>query len=89
MKMTRGVLRFSLATLERLDDLAEMAGHDLQREVSRAAVVRAAVTAWLATSASAEPAQVIETIRLAIVKRGRKPRLAASNRAQPHRMVNP
>lgn len=76
-RMKRNVLRLPLAMRERLDDLAEMAGNDLQREVSRAAVVRAAVTAWLAISAESDPAQVIGAIRAAMVKRGRKPRLVA------------
>jgi hypothetical protein len=58
----------------RLDELAEMAADGLAREVPRAAVVRAAVSAWLATIDSADREKVIEAIRLAVVKRGRKPR---------------
>jgi hypothetical protein len=38
------------------------APNSLQREVSRSAVVRAAVKAWLATSEGADPEQIVEAM---------------------------
>lgn len=70
--LERSVLRFHPATRERLDELAVLASSVLRCDVPRAAVVRAAVCAWLATSASADPAQIIEAIRISRVKRGKK-----------------
>ena len=70
--LERSVLRFHPATRERLDELAVLASSVLRCDVPRAAVVRAAVCAWLATSASADPAQIIEAIRTSRVKRGKK-----------------
>jgi len=52
-------------------------------------VVRAAVKAWLATSERDSPAQIVEAIRLAIVKRGRKPRERTTHRAHRHHVANP
>ena len=71
-KLKRNVLRFEPACQDRLDEIAELAGTVLQREVSRAAVVRAAVQAWLTTSADIHPELLIEAIRAATMKRGRK-----------------
>lgn len=45
--LRREVLHVESETLARLDEHARQAGHALACEVSRAAVVRAAVTAWL------------------------------------------
>ena len=70
--LERSVLRFHPATRERLDELAVLASSVLRCDVPRAAVVRAAVDAWLTTSASADPAQIIEAIRVSRVKRGKK-----------------
>jgi hypothetical protein len=52
--------------------VAVLASSALRCDVPRAAVVRAAVDAWLATIASADPAQIIEAIRISRVKRGKK-----------------
>ena len=70
--LERSVFRFHPATRARLDELAELASAVLRCDVPRAAVVRAAVDAWLATSARADPAQIIEAIRISRVKRGKK-----------------
>jgi hypothetical protein len=70
--LERSVLRFHPATRERLDKVAVLASSALRCDVPRAAVVRAAVDAWLATIASADPAQIIEAIRISRVKRGKK-----------------
>ena len=72
--LRRNVLRFQPATGERLDELAKRASRVLRCNVSRAAVVRAAVSAWLASSENADPASIIEAIRVAVVKRGIKPK---------------
>jgi hypothetical protein len=71
-KLKRNVLRFEPECQDRIDEIAELAGRILQREVSRAAVVRAAVQAWLMTSERIHPEQLVEAIRGAMVKRGRK-----------------
>jgi hypothetical protein len=71
-KLKRNVLRFEPECQDRIDEIAELAGRILQREVSRAAVVRAAVQAWLTTNESIHPELLIEAIRGAMVKRGRK-----------------
>lgn len=70
----RSVLRLQPATRDRLDKLAALASAALRCEVPRAAVVRAAVCAWLISNESADPAQLIESIRASQMKRGRKPR---------------
>ena len=72
--LTRKVQRLTPAMCERLDELAELAGNALNRNVPRAAVVRAAVGDWLATTDNDKLEKVIEAIRLSIVKRGRKRR---------------
>lgn len=78
--LLRSVLRFQPATRDRLDELAELASGVLRCDVPRAAVVRAAVCAWLASNESADPAQLIEAIRASQVKRGRKPRQQPARR---------
>ncbi len=70
--LRRSVLRFKPAMRERLDELAEMASDVLDRKVSRSAVVRAAVQGWIEAVSIADPVLVIEAIRAAMVKRGRK-----------------
>jgi hypothetical protein len=70
--LQRSVLRFQPATRDRLDELAHMASRVLRCDVPRAAVIRAAVCAWLATTVNADPAQLIEAIRVSQVKRGKK-----------------
>jgi hypothetical protein len=70
----RSVTRFDPVTRERLDELADQASVTLEIEVPRSAVVRAAVTHWLAASDRSDPAHVIEAIRTSLVKRGRKAR---------------
>lgn len=71
--LRRSVLRFPPGICDRLDELAGMASEALQREVPRSAVVRAAVGTWLDATDDADPAQLVETIRASLVKRGRKP----------------
>jgi hypothetical protein len=70
----RSVLRVQPATRARLDALAKRASAVLRCDVPRAAVARAAVSAWLATIDGADPAQLIEAIRRSQVKRRKKPR---------------
>ncbi len=72
--LERSVLRFQPATRARLYALAKRASTVLRCDVPRAAVVRAAVRAWLAASESADPAQIVEAIRTSQVKRGKKAR---------------
>jgi hypothetical protein len=79
--LLRSVLRFQPATQDRLDALAELASGVLHCEVPRAAVVRAAVGAWLTSSESGDPAHLIEAIRASQLKRGRKPKQQPSPRA--------
>ena len=76
--LRRSVLRLPVTARESLDDLAEMASNVLQRKVSRAAVVRAAVKAWLAANEGVDPALLVEAIRVSMVKRGRKARFPAN-----------
>jgi hypothetical protein len=70
--LKRNVLRLDPACQDRIDEIAELAGMILRCEVSRAAVVRAAVQAWLTTNESVHPEQLIKAIRGGMVKRGRK-----------------
>jgi hypothetical protein len=72
--LERSVLRFQPATRARLDEIAVLASSILRCDVPRAAVVRAAVSAWLATSEGADPAKLVEAIRASQVKRGKKAR---------------
>ena len=71
--LKRNVLRLDPLCQERLDDLADLASDVLKRDVSRAAVMRAAVQEWLTNNENVDPAKFIEVIRAGIVKRGRKP----------------
>lgn len=68
----RSVTRFDPLTQERLDELAGQASGVLAVDVPRTAVVRAAVTFWLARNESADRAQIIEAIRRALIPRGKK-----------------
>jgi hypothetical protein len=85
--LKRNVLRFEPECQERIDEIAELASRMLNCEVSRAAVVRAAVQAWLKTSTSIHPEQLMVLIRAEMVKRGRKrtARLKAMPVGQPQR----
>lgn len=74
INLLRCVLRLPGDTLDRVDELAGAASVALFCDVPRAAVVRAALTAWLDIADEVNPEQVIEAIRVAMVKRGRKPR---------------
>jgi hypothetical protein len=71
--LKRNVLRLDPLCQERLDDLADLASDVLNRNVSRAAVIRAAVQEWLTNNENDDPAKFIEVIRTGIVKRGRRP----------------
>ena len=66
-------MRLEPACQERLDEIAELASDVLNQDVSRASVVRAVMEEWLAKNEHADPAEYSELIRLAIVKRGRRP----------------
>ena len=89
--LRRSVLRLPVTARESLDDLAEMASNVLQRKVSRAAVVRAAVKAWLAANEGVDPALLVEAIRVSMVKRGRKARFPANDTPmrRRHRALTP
>ena len=72
--LLRCVLRLPGDTLDRIDEIASVASVALVCNVSRAAVIRAALTTWLDLADEVDPKQIVEAIRVAIVKRGRKPR---------------
>jgi predicted transcriptional regulator len=74
MSLLRCVLRLPDDMLERVDEIASVASVALVCDVSRAAVIRAALTTWLELADEVEPKQLIEAIRVAMVKRGRKAR---------------
>lgn len=57
---------------ERIDELADLASEVLQRKISRAMVVRAAVREWLMTNEGADPARLVEAVRASLLKRGRR-----------------
>jgi hypothetical protein len=60
--------------IDRVDEIASVASVALVCDVSRAAVIRAALTSWLDVAEEVDPKHMIEAIRVAMVKRGRKPR---------------
>jgi hypothetical protein len=70
--LRRNVLRLSAGAQARLDELADMASTALRRDVSRSAVARAAIGAWLEASDTADPADLVEKIRASVIKQGRK-----------------
>lgn len=74
ISLLRCVLRLPGDTLNRIDEIASVASVALVRDVSRAAVIRAALTTWLDVVDEVDPKQMVEAIRVAMVKRGRKPR---------------
>ena len=71
LNLKRTVLRLDPESQERLDEIADLMSQVLDREVSRSAVMRVAVRAWLTTNENVDPAQLVEVIRGGIVKRGR------------------
>jgi len=71
--LRRNVLRLDARCQERFDDIAELASDVLKLQVSRSAVMRAAMQEWLVSNENADPAKLVEVIRAGIVKRGRKP----------------
>ena len=71
--LKRNVLRLDPGCQERFDDIADLASDVLKLQVSRAAVMRAAMQEWLVSNENADPAKLIEVIRAGIMKRGRKP----------------
>ncbi|MFS8069064.1 MAG: hypothetical protein ACMG6S_22115 [Byssovorax sp.] len=71
--LKRTVLRLDPVCQEQLDEIADLASDVLRRDVSRAAVIRAAVDEWLTKNENVDPAEFIEVIRTGIVKRGRRP----------------
>jgi predicted transcriptional regulator len=72
--LRRDLLHLASEMLTRLDELAREVGRALAREVSRAAVVRAAVTAWLDVAESRPPDFMGQAIRAA-TKRPAEPLL--------------
>lgn len=72
--LRRSVLRIQPGTQERLDEVAYLASQVLKCEVSRAAVMRAAVEEWVEAVESADPKLLMASIKAALVKRGRKRR---------------
>jgi hypothetical protein len=71
-KLKRNVLRTSPSMLHQLRELAGLASDALGCDVSQSAVARTALREWLEASASRDPAQLFEAIRLSMIKRGRK-----------------
>lgn len=78
----RSVPRFTPGMRDRLDELASLASAALRREVPRSAVLRAAVGAWLEANEHANPAQLIEEIRAALVNRGRRRHQSGPSRGE-------
>jgi hypothetical protein len=74
MKLHRSVLRFSSGMRDQLDEQANMARTALRRDVSRSAVLRAAIRAWFEATEGADPVQIVEAIRVSLISRGRKRR---------------
>ena len=74
INLLRCVLRLPGGTLDRIDEIASVASVALVCNVSRAAVIRAALTTWLDLADEVDPKQNVEAIRVAMVKRGRKSR---------------
>lgn len=72
INLLRCVLRLPGDMLDRVDELASVASVALVCDVPRAAVVRAALTAWLDAADERNPKHIIEAIRVAMIKRGRK-----------------
>ena len=72
--LLRCVLRRPDNTVDRIDELASVASVALVCDVSRAAVIRAAITAWLDAADERNPKLIVEAIRVAMIKRGRKAR---------------
>ena len=73
-KLNRTVLRLDEESQERIDEIVDLMTALLRCEVSRSAVIRAAVKEWLANNDGVEPEKMIESISKGIVKRGRKKR---------------
>jgi hypothetical protein len=70
--LVRCVMRLPTVTVDRLDRLAAMASLTLRCDVPRAAVIRAVLESWLDAEEDRDPAPIIEAIRSALIKRGRK-----------------
>jgi hypothetical protein len=70
-------MRVPASVRDRLDSIATDATDALGCDVGRATVARAAFTMWLATVKEGDSTPFFDAIRVAIVKRGRKPRQPA------------
>jgi predicted transcriptional regulator len=70
--LLRCVMRLPGPMVDRLDRIANEASRALRCEVSRAAVVRAAIEVWLDVIERGSRQQFIERIRASTMKRGRK-----------------
>jgi hypothetical protein len=66
-------MRVPVSVRDRLDSIATDATDALGCDVGRATVARAAFTMWLATMKEGDSTPFFDAIRVAIVKRGRKP----------------
>ena len=75
--LTRKVLRFPAGTITRLDQIATQASAALGCTVSRSTVARAAMAEWLDAAEQSDPTESLAVIRTAIVRRGRKKRVAS------------
>jgi len=69
---SRYAMRWPRETGAHIARLASLAAGELACRVRPAAVIRAALRAWLADVAQRPPKEVLEEIRTAMVKRGRK-----------------
>jgi predicted transcriptional regulator len=70
--LLRCVMRLPGPTVDRLDQIADEASSALRCEVSRAAVVRAAIEGWLDGIERGSREELIARIRASTRKRGRK-----------------
>jgi hypothetical protein len=70
--LLRCVMRLPTPMIDRLDQIAEDASVSLRCEVSRAAVLRAVVLICFGFVEGISREKLLETIRVSVVKRGRK-----------------
>ncbi len=68
----RCVMRLPTPMVDRLDEIAEDASAALECEVSRAAVLRAVILICFGVIEAISREQLLSTIRLSLMKRGRK-----------------
>ena len=71
-RLPRVVLRLSNEMIDDLDDIVDMLVGIGYKQLSRAAVMRAALTMWVEIAKDASPAKVADAVCKAHVPRGRK-----------------